>query len=131
MYSGRIRLAEHEGGTLSHTIARHVGLSPAQLIARFSEPRPPKISSTFKNLMMAELVTSEVLSVKKSQLAFALKYSHARTTLVYAHRFWFPIGAYVEKGRTVVKKAYGVRLVIRPTTYGGKLYYIVTAFPTP
>ena len=131
VYSGRIRLAEHEGGALGHTIARHVSLSPAQLIARFSNPRSLKISSTFKNLKTAELVTSEVLSIKKSQLAFALKYSHARTTLVYAHRFWFPIGTYVEKGSTVVKKAYGVRLVIRPTTYGGKLYYIVTAFPTP
>ncbi|MBL7634909.1 RNase A-like domain-containing protein [Atlantibacter hermannii] len=131
VYSGRIRLMEHEGGALGHTITRHVGLSPAQLIARFSEPRSPKVSSTFKNLKMAELVISEVLSVKKSQLAFALKYSHSHTTLVYAHRFWFPIGTYVEKGSTVVKKAYGVRLVIRPTTYGGKLYYIVTAFPTP
>lgn len=131
VYSGRIRLVEHEGGALGHTIARHVGLSPAQLIARFSEPRAPKISSTFKNIKTAELVTSEVLSIKKSQLEFALKYSHARTTLVYAHRFWFPIGTYVEKGSTEIKKAYGVRLVVRPATYSGKLYYIVTAFPTP
>lgn len=76
-------------------------------------------------------MTSEVLSIKKSQLEFALKYSHARTTLVYAHRFGYPIGTYAEKGSTVVNKAYGVRLVIRPTTYDGKLYYIVTAYPTP
>lgn len=131
VYSGRLRLAEHEGGPLGHTIARHVGLTPTQLIARFSQPNSPKLSSSFKNLRMAELVTTEVLSLKKSQLEFALKYANARTTLVYAHRFWFPIGTYAEKGSNVVKKAYGVRLVIRPTTYGGKLYYIVTAYPTP
>nr|WP_242634134.1 hypothetical protein [Pantoea allii] len=35
VYSGRIRLTEHEGGVLGHTIARHVGRTPEQLIARF------------------------------------------------------------------------------------------------
>jgi len=131
VYSGRIRLMEHEGGALGHTIARHVGRTSEQLIARFSEPRAPHVSSSFKNLRQAELVISEVLSVKRTQLEYALKYSHARTTLVYAHKFNFPVGTYIERGATEVKKAYGVRIVIRPTTFNGKQYYLVTAFPTP
>lgn len=131
IYSGRIRLMEHEGGSLGHTIARHVGRTPEQLIARFSEPRAPHISSSFGSLRQAELVISEVLSVKSKQMEYALKYSHARTTLVYAHKFNFPIGIYIERGATEVKKAYSVRIVIRPTTFNGKQYYLVTAFPTP
>jgi len=77
------------------------------------------------------LVISEVLSVKSTQIENALKYSNARTTLVYAHRFNFPIGTYVERGVTEVKKAYSVRIVIRPATFNGKQYYLVTAFPMP
>jgi len=73
VYSGRIRLTEHEGGVLGHTIARHVGRTPEQLIARFSEPRAPHVSSSFKNLRQAELVISEVLSVKRTQIEYALK----------------------------------------------------------
>ncbi len=130
VYSGRIRLLDHEGGRLGHTIARHVGRTPEQLKARFMEPRI-KVSGSFFNLRQAELVVSEVFSVKKNQIKSALKYSHARTTLVYTHRFSVPVGYYIEKGGDSVQKAYSVRLVIRPTTYSGKLYYIVTAFPMP
>ena len=131
VYSGRIRLKEHEGGRLGHTIARHVGRTPEQLIARLSEPRAPHISASFKNIRQAELIISEVLSVKSRQIEYALKYTHTRATLVYVHRFNFPIGTYVERGATEVKKAYGVRLVIRPATFNGRQYYLVTAFPTP
>ncbi|EOY5742883.1 RNase A-like domain-containing protein [Enterobacter ludwigii] len=131
VYSGRVRLLEHEGGKLGHTIARHVGKTPEQLKARFLEPRAPVASSSFFNIRQAELVISEVLTVKKSQIEAALKYSNARTTLAYAHNFRLPVGYFVEKGSDTVRKVYGVRLVIRPTTYNGKLYYIVTAYPIP
>lgn len=130
VYSGRISLMEHEGGALGHTIARHVGKTPEQLIARLSEPRAPRAVSSFKNLKQAERVISDVLSLKSRQIEYALKYSNARTTLVYEHKFNFSIGIYIERGASEVKKAYGVRIVIRPTTYNGKQYYLVTAFPT-
>lgn len=131
IYSGRIRLLEHEGGKLGHTIARHVGRTPEQLKARFLEARVPTASSSFFNIRQAELVISEVFSVKKSQIEAALKYSNARTTLSYSHKFRVPVGYCIEKGSDKVKKVYGVRLVIRPSTYNGKLFYIVTAFPIP
>ena len=65
VYSGRIRLLDHEGAKLGHTIARHIGKTPEQLKARFLEPRAPAASSSFFNVRQAELVISEVLTVKK------------------------------------------------------------------
>lgn len=89
---------------MGHTIARHVGRTPEQLIARLSEPRAPHISASFKNIRQAELIISEVLSVKSRQIEYALKYTHTRATLVHAHRFNFLIGTYVERGATEVKR---------------------------
>jgi hypothetical protein len=131
VYSGRIRLMEHEGGSLGHTLSRHVGRTPDQLKARLLEPRAPSRVSSFLSIRQAELLISEVLSVKKSQLESALKYMHSGARMRFDHRFKIPVGIYVDKGSDVVKKAYAIRLVMEARKHGEKVYYIVTAFPVP
>ncbi|RRZ88544.1 RNase A-like domain-containing protein [Erwinia sp. 198] len=131
VYSGRVRLAEHEGGALGHTIARHIGQTPAQMIARLSAPRAPARASTFFNTRHAELLISEVLSIKRFQIQSALKYMQSGSRLRLDHRFFFSTGKYIEKGSTTVKKAYGLRVIIEAKKYGNKTYYIVTAYPVP
>lgn len=131
VYSGRIRLMEHESGGLGHTISRHVGQTPRQLLERLSNPRAPSRASSFMSLRQAELVISEVLSVKKNQLESALKYMNSGERMRLDHRFNAPIGIYIDKGSDVVKKAYAVRLILQARKHGDKIYYIVTAFPVP
>ena len=131
VYSGRIRLAEHEGGALGHTIARHVGLTSEQMIARLTAPRAPIRVSSFYSVKQAELVISELMSVKRSQLGSALKYMRPEAKLPLEHTFSFPVGTYIDRGTTTLRKAYTVRVVVRARQYGDKIYYILTAYPGP
>ncbi|KGT86468.1 hypothetical protein NG99_25780 [Erwinia typographi] len=131
VYSGRIRLAEHEGGALGHTIARHVNLTPEQMLARLTAPRAPTRASTFLSTQHAEMLVSDMFSVKRFQIENALKYMHSGSRLNLEHRFYFSTGKYIEKGTTEVKKAYGVRMIVEAKKYGDKTYYIVTAYPVP
>jgi len=131
VYSGRIKLMEHEGGALGHTIARHVGQTTEQMIARLAASRAPARASTFLNKQHAELLISETLSVKRFQIENALKYMHPGARLRLDHRFYFSTGKYIDKGSTTIKKAYGLRLIIESRRFGDKIYYVVTAFPVP
>ncbi|HAT23722.1 MAG: RNase A-like domain-containing protein [Pantoea sp.] len=131
VYSGRIRLMDHEGGTLGHTIARHVGQTDEQMIARLVAPRAPSRASTFYNIKHAELLISEALSVKSHQIESALKYMQPGSRLGLDHRFHIPVGRYIDKGTTVVKKAYALRIIIEAMQFGDKTYYLVTAYPVP
>lgn len=129
IYSGRIRLVEHEGGALGHTIARHVAQTPEQLIARLSGARAPNRASTFRSVKEAELIISEILSVKRSQIEAAVKYLRPGSKLPLEHRFSFSVGNYIDKGSTELKKAYSVRVILKAQSFNGKLYFILTAYP--
>lgn len=131
IFSGRIRLAEHEGGVLGHTIARHIGQTPEQMIARLSTPRAPGRVSSFNSVKQAELLISETLSLKRAQLEGSLKYMLPEAKLPLEHRFPYPVGTYIDKGTMTVRKAYTVRVIIKARQFGGKTYYILTAYPAP
>ncbi|WP_267436561.1 RNase A-like domain-containing protein [Erwinia psidii] len=131
VYSGRIRLAQHEGGALGHTIARHIGLTSEQMIARLTGPKAPARASTFYSLRHAELLISDTLSVKRYQIMGALKYMKPGSRMRLDNRFYFPTGQYIEKGTTTVKKTYGLRVIVEAKNHGNKTYYIVTAYPVP
>lgn len=130
VYSGRIRLLAHEGGTFGHTIARHIGQTPEQMITRLTTTRLSRVSS-FNSIKQAELLISEVLSVKRGQLTGALKYMQPEAKLPLEHSFPYPVGRYVDRGSTEVKKAYTVRVIIKARRYGDKTYFILTAYPAP
>lgn len=129
--SGRIRLMEHEGGTLGHTVARHIGQTDEQLIARLVAPKAPTRASTFYNIRHAELLISDALSVKSYQIESALKYMQSGSRLRLDHRFNISTGRYIDKETTNVEKAFGLRIIIEAKKIGEKTYYIVTAYPVP
>ncbi len=104
VYNGRIRLVQHEGGELGHTIARHTGQTPEEMIARLQAPRAPARASTFLNIRHAELLISEVLSLKRFQIESALKYMKPGSRMRLDHRFYIATGRYIDKGTTTVKK---------------------------
>lgn len=131
VYSGRIRLMEHEGGTLGHTIARHIGQTDEQMIARLGVPKAPARASTFYNIRHAELLISDALSVKGHQIESALKYMQPGSRLRLDHRFNISTGRYIDKGTTSFKKSFGLRVIIEAKKLGDKTYYIVTAYPVP
>ncbi|QCT22500.1 hypothetical protein FEM41_24090 [Jejubacter calystegiae] len=130
IYTGRIRLLDQEGSRLGHTLSRHVGLDKQALLARLSSENMPHVS-TFTSHTSAELLISEVLSVKKSQIEGWLKVAIPNRSYAYTHRFSRPTGLYISRGGTEVQKAYNVRVVLKPVTHNGKPYFILTAFPTP
>lgn len=131
IYSGRIRLMEHEGGVLGHTIARHIGQTDEQMIARLVAPKAPARVSTFHNIRHAELLISDALSVKSHQVVSALKYMQPGSRLRLDHRFNISTGRYIDKGTTSVRKAFGLRIIIEAKKFGGKTYFLVTAYPVP
>lgn len=130
VYAGRIRLLDQEGSRLGHTLSRHVGLNKQALLARLSSENMPH-ASTFTSRTSAELLISEVLSVKRFQIEGWLKVAIPNRSYAYTHRFSRPTGYYISRGSTEMKTAYNVRVVLKPVTHNGKPYYILTAFPTP
>lgn len=130
IYTGRIRLLDHEGDRLGHTLSRHVGLDKQALLARLSSEKIPHASS-FVNRTSAELLISEVLSVKKPQIEGWLKVAIPNRAYAYTHRFSHSTGYYISRGSVEIQTAYSLRVVLKPVTYNGKPYYLLTAFPVP
>lgn len=132
---GRIKLAEHEamtgGAGGGHTISKHVGKTPDELIARFNAEPKLKSSSSFRSMSEAESLISKVLRDNKHQIAMWVKNVPpgvpARMTLnrAFAHQ----TGITILKGSTEMKKCYGVRVILDFQPWHGKPYFVVTAYP--
>jgi len=131
VYAGRLNLLEHEGSALGHTIARHVGQTPEQLVARLSGPRAPTRASSFRTIKEAEQLISDVFIANRYRMENTVKHMVPESKLPLEHRFNSPVGIYIDKATNQVKNAYGVRVIIKARQYHNKLYFIVTAYPVP
>lgn len=133
--SGRIKLAEHEslsgrapGG---HTLERHIGKTPEELLDRLSRRTVLTETSSFKSTRDAEQLISKVLSDHKNQIEMWVKHLppnlNAKMELerVFAHQ----TGIVVSRGSTKVAACFKVRVVIRFQQWQGKPYFVLTAFP--
>jgi len=133
--AGRFKIAEHEslsgrapGG---HTIERHIGKSPDELRERLvREPRLEE-SSSFKSLSDAESVISRVLADNKNQITMWVKNvpPGMRARMRLSRRFAHPTGIMVRRANQETVACYSVRVVIDFSTFNGKPYFILTAFP--
>ncbi len=128
--AGRISLVEHEAAG-GHTIAKHVGRTEEQLRARLAAERRIPAASSFRTLSAAETVVSDILRANATPVrtwaARALPTQRLRITYDAANT----IGYGVVRSTGVLRDMQKVFLVIEKTTRGGKLYFIVTAFPIP
>lgn len=130
--AGRIKLIQHESVTGlkpgGHTIANHVGKTDNELLARFEQNKRLIMSSTFKNLNVAESVISRAIYYNRTNIKSLLG-GGRRLTIVYPAGQ--EIGYGFSRGSTQRISMRSVRIVIELKEYNGKPYYILTAFPTP
>ncbi|QKJ86307.1 hypothetical protein PMPD1_1348 [Paramixta manurensis] len=130
---GRITLIEHESATGfkpgGHTIAKHVGKSDKELIARFETERRIPVSSSFSNLRIAEDAISKAIQRNRDTIRNALSAQSPGTRLTIKYPTGEVIGYGFKRGSTQKLYLKQVRLTIVIEQFHGKPYYILTAFP--
>ncbi|WP_387465290.1 RNase A-like domain-containing protein [Photorhabdus sp. RM323S] len=132
---GRIKLIEHESETGlkpgGHTLAKHVGLSEQELRDRIlnSKGRLREVS-TFYNQDVAEKVISKALKNNQIKITTLLKHTPKGVKQEIEYVSSTPVGFGLINGSKNIQKLYKVRVVLTHSEFNGKLYYILTAFPT-
>lgn len=132
---GRIKLAEHESAAGrhpgGHTLERHVGKTPEELLARLDSTPRLNASSSFRTTREAEALVSKVLRDNKNQIEMWVKHvppdvgARMRLKHIFAHQ----TGITIPKGSREVKKCYSVRIILEFKPWHGKPYFVVTAYP--
>ncbi|MCL2899173.1 RNase A-like domain-containing protein [Brenneria tiliae] len=132
---GRIKLAEHEsvagrhpGG---HTLERHIGKTPDELLARLERRPGLPATSSFRNTADAEALTTKVLRANKNQIEYLVKYApqNLNSRKTFVERFGHKTGIAVNKGSRNVQDCYRVSVTIELTWYHGKPFFVLTSFP--
>ncbi len=131
--SGRVVLAQHEAATLrgvgGHTIARHVGLTDAQLAARLASSRI-RAASTFVTLAEAEAAVSTVMRVNRVAIAnWARSAAVGVKTPFAAAAPQGGVGRVLLRGATTSVPGRTITMVLKKEAFRGKLYYVLTAYP--
>ncbi|HDJ1438303.1 TPA: hypothetical protein PPN70_000708 [Serratia rubidaea] len=133
--TGRVKLSQHESLTGSkpggHTIANHVGKTDKELLARFESNKRLAMSSTFRNLNVAETVITRALYANRATIKSILGGGNRGTRLTINYSAGKEIGHGFARGSTRRISMCSVRIVLDLQEYNGKPYYILTAFPTP
>ncbi|QTF09956.1 hypothetical protein HC231_20065 [Brenneria izadpanahii] len=133
--SGRIKLAEHESATGrhpgGHTIERHVGKTPEELLARLERRPGLPATSSFNSLKDAEVLTTKVLQANKSQIEYLVKFAarNLNSRKTFVERFGHKTGIAVSKGSGNIQDCYRVSVTIELTWYHGKPFFVLTSFP--
>ncbi|MFV0317962.1 MAG: RNase A-like domain-containing protein [Microthrixaceae bacterium] len=121
-------LAAHEGAG-GHALARHLGKSDADLLARVRSQPNIAGASTWSSRATAEASIAEVLSANSSGVQSWLAGSGNK--LVLNGGGSSTVGRYVAQGSSSVQNVAGVRVVLVRDPSLGIGYRIQTAFPTP
>lgn len=121
-------LAAHEAAG-GHALARHVGMSDADLIARIGSSPGISGASSFSSRAVAEATTADLLAANSSQVSTWLGGTGGK--LVLSGPAGGNVGRYVAQGSTTVIDATGSTVVLIRDASTGVGYRIQTAFPTP
>jgi len=129
-----IRLAEHEAvaGTKAggHTIALHVGKTPAELFQRFGTKPSLLDVSSFHNLDIAERAITATFRANASAIrAWSRTAAVGSKPVRFEHDFGSIIGIGVVRGSNAVNQLRRVRVILNMRAYNGKPFYILTAHP--
>lgn len=133
--NGRIKLAIHESATGKHpgghTLERHVGKTPEELLARLGRRPGLPAASSFRNLDEAERLTTKVLREHKNAIEMFVRHQPKGTPWrkKFSTTFAQPTGIVIKRGSSEVRKCYRVELWLELTEYNGKPYFIVTSMP--
>jgi len=135
--AGRISLAEHEALSLKgpggHTIERHIGQSPEELLARLVRRPGLDQTSSFRTVAEAEKLISAVLRDNRRQIEMWVKHvpSNLPARMTLSRTFSRSTGIAVQRGSSEIKPCYHVRVTLEFRPYHGKPYFVLTAFPEP
>ncbi|HCT3323830.1 TPA: hypothetical protein OTT44_002201 [Enterobacter cloacae] len=102
-----------------------------ELLARFEQNKRLIMSSTFKNLNVAESVISRAIYYNRANIKSLLGGGNRGGRLTIVYPAGQEIGYGFSRGSTQRISMRSVRIVIELKEYNGKPYYILTAFPTP
>ena len=120
---GGLTVSENAGG---HLLARHVGLTEADLAARLSSQRGISAASTFATRAEAEAAVAGAFDANAANVS-AWTASGANGRLVLNAPF--SGGSVLQRGAAAATPGTGVRVVLQGNGSGG--YNILTGFPTP
>lgn len=115
----------HEG-LGGHTVARHVGKTDADLIARLSSSSTISGASTFSSQAVAESVISSTIGSNRATLNAWLRSGSTRN-LVLEYIGTSAIGRGIMRGQSAVTDLMNARVILKTT--GNGRYYILTSFP--
>jgi len=118
---------EARGG---HTLARHVGLSDADLVARLGREPGISAASTFADRDTAERVVAAALAANAARIDAWQRGDARQANLVVRHRGspGVAVGRLVRRGARQAEAAYGARVVLRWDERRGD-FYVLTAYP--
>ncbi|MBD8125437.1 RNase A-like domain-containing protein [Pantoea agglomerans] len=130
---GKLKLAEHEavkgikaGG---HTIAKHVNISEADLLARLARSPKTPLASSFVNIEQAERFISAGLKANRWKIIYwAAAKSESILELSWQSRT--VVGYGFRQGSTTRLEVYAVRIVLHRKVFNGKPYYLLTSYPS-
>jgi len=126
--AGRLVLAEEEAAG-GHTIARHVARTEAQLRARLAAQTGITAASSFSDIKAAETVISDALKAYGPQIR-AWSAAGRLGQFKRTYDAGKVIGYGVVRATGNMTNMQKVLFILRPTTQNGKLYYLLTAFPS-
>jgi hypothetical protein len=121
-------LAGHEalGG---HTLARHVGLTDADLAARLSSQPGISAASTFGSRSVAESSIAATLDANAAGIQSWLAAGGGNAGSAFTHTFGSPVGTSLVRGAAGSAPVSTVRVVLRPDASMPGGFRILTAFP--
>ncbi|MCL4846189.1 MAG: hypothetical protein KJ066_06640 [Acidobacteria bacterium] len=118
---------EARGG---HTLARHVGLSDADLVARLGREAGISAASSFADRATAERVVAAALAENAARIDAWHRGEARRANLVVRHRGSpdVVIGRVLRRGARTARPGHGARVVLRWDEGRGD-FYVLTAYP--
>ena len=123
---GGLTAHENAGG---HTLARHVGLTVAQLASRLAN-EPVPIASSFRDRTIAEAVISEALDANQAAITAWLSGNPSNIER-FRYTASSQIGMCIYHGSVSPVPAINLIVVLKPDASLQLGYYILTAYPEP
>ncbi|MBK9610080.1 RNase A-like domain-containing protein [Candidatus Amarobacter glycogenicus] len=118
-----LSIDEARGG---HTLARHVGKSDAELLARLKAEPDISAASTYTDRATAERVVAQVITKKRAEIEKWEARDGSRTNLALRLALGVVIGRSIEQGETRAVEVRDAVVVLRWTGTG---WYVLTSYP--
>ncbi|MBK7725793.1 MAG: hypothetical protein IPI33_11300 [Dehalococcoidia bacterium] len=118
-----LSIDEARGG---HTLARHVGKSDAELLARLKAEPDVSAASTYTDRATAERVVAQVITKKRAEIEKWEARDGSRPNLALRLALGVVIGRSIEQGETRAVEVRDAVVVLRWTGTG---WYVLTSYP--